>query len=131
MSEVLSQRKQYELKSFLQKYEGDIVCLLETKVKLEKMQSLADTVFQGWSLLHNYSNDSSGRIWILFKSNLVVNLHSSTAQVMHCYVFHTCSREYFFLSCIYAANHYTERAELWRNLQLLKGCMDSSPWLLV
>lgn len=35
------------------------------------------------------------------------------------------------LSCVYAAKLYIDRVVLWSNLQSLKGCMDSFPWLLV
>ena len=54
-----------------------VVCLLETRVKEIKSQSIIDKHFQGWSLLHNYLTAYNGRIWFLWKEQVQVDLVAS------------------------------------------------------
>ena len=63
-----------------------VVCLLETRVKENKCQSIKDRHFQGWSLLHNYMTAYNGRIWILWKEQVHVDLVVSTDQCITCSV---------------------------------------------
>ena len=47
--------KQKEVVSRVSRLDVDMVCLLETRVKEHKIQSIVDKWFAGWKLLHNYS----------------------------------------------------------------------------
>ena len=57
-----------------------MVCLLETKVKEHKMQSIVDKWFAGWKMLHNYSYALNGKLWMLWKLELQVSLIAMTDQ---------------------------------------------------
>lgn len=128
---INSSRKLSELKNFICKYDGNLLCLVETKVQEDKASRILKDHFLGWSFVSNHANDGSGRIWVLFKDHLRVNLLSSSAQGIHCHVSHTTHLEYIFLSCIYAANVPALRTALWDELLAIKDCMTSVPWLLV
>lgn len=125
-----SRKKLYELKTFASKYDGDLLCFVETKIKEIKASEILNTHFPGWNILSNYNHDGSGRIWILFRDHMVINLYSSSAQGIHCHSFHSINNEYIF-SCVYAANAPALRAKLWADLKAIKKCMIPFPWLLV
>ena len=60
-----------------------LVCLLETRVKEQNMGVIHRKHFQGWQVLHNYLNIArNGRIWLLWKGSLQVDL----ADIMEQYI---------------------------------------------
>lgn len=52
-------------------------------------------------------------------------------QVMHYHVFNTKSKEYCFISAVYAANLHSLRLNLWANLHSTMLCMMFVPWLIL
>ena len=64
-----------------------------------------------WSLLHNYSAASLGRIWLVFNPIVVsITLEKCTDQLVHCSGFN------FSWTIIYGANQVSSRAALWFDL---------------
>ena len=60
--------------------EVNLVCLLETRVKENKMKEIVDKWFPNWSCLQNYSYAVNGRIWLLWKDAFQVSLSAATDQ---------------------------------------------------
>ena len=56
--------KQEDLKVFLHTKQIDFIGLLETKIKLTKVDSIAANVFMGWRWLHNFDSRDHGYILI-------------------------------------------------------------------
>ncbi|XP_039002041.1 uncharacterized protein LOC120128434 [Hibiscus syriacus] len=58
----------------------DILCLMETRVKLEKSYELLTTSFENWNVLTNYDFVVNGRIWFLWRKGLDFSLCKATDQ---------------------------------------------------
>ena len=56
--------KQEESKLFLHSNHIGLVDLLETKVKLHKVDKIAGSLFLGWQWVHNYTANIHGQIWV-------------------------------------------------------------------
>lgn len=124
---INNSRKLSELKVFANNYDGNLLCFVETKIKESKAAAKAAEILKSQNILSNYNHYGSGRIWILFRVHMVINLFSSSAQGIHFHVFHYIKNEYTFFSRIYVANVHTLRAELWADLKAIKECMIAVP----
>lgn len=120
-----------ELRNHVRNFKGDLICLVETKVKQEKAVSIAQLICPGCNFIGNYEATASGRIWLLYRGHLVVNIHEVTSQVIRCHVCCSISKEYCFVSNVYAADLYTQREKLWNSLKRVKHNMIAAPWLLM
>ena len=59
--------KQKEVVGKVKENKINLVCLLETIIKENKMKAVISRHFQGWQMFHNYSEGArNGRIWILW-----------------------------------------------------------------
>ena len=56
--------KQKDIVGRIRSLKVQMVCLLETRVKENKSQSIIDRHFKGWKWIHNYREAYNGRIWI-------------------------------------------------------------------
>ncbi|KAL4341369.1 hypothetical protein GQ457_08G005660 [Hibiscus cannabinus] len=106
----------------------DVLCLLETRVKVENASKIVDRWFKGWGWLANYSSAVNGRIWLLWRPGIHVAFLSESAQCLSCCVDNNGLK--FFLSAIYGCNDGMLRRQLWDRLDMIKGLVGSSPWLL-
>lgn len=59
-----SPSKQKEIKNFMVAKKISLCCLVETKVKNEKLSVIQDSMFRGWCLASNFSKVKGGRILI-------------------------------------------------------------------
>ena len=57
--------KQRAITDRIRSLKCSLVCLIEIIVKKNKSQSIVERLFNGWSMLNNYSSAYNGRIWIL------------------------------------------------------------------
>ncbi|KAK8554512.1 hypothetical protein V6N13_093501 [Hibiscus sabdariffa] len=48
--------------------QGEVLCLLETRVQERNVDSIIKARFSGWSWFNNYGEASNGRIWILVRA---------------------------------------------------------------
>ena len=112
----------------IHKLNTDLVCLLETRVKENKIKEIVNKQFQGWRLFHNYSKAYNGRIWLLWKGSVDVNLLDVTDQSITCKI-HMDSHNFFF-SAIYGSNDGIERRKLWDHLIFLHSSIYAEPWIL-
>ena len=106
--------KQREVVGRVRRLNVSIVCLLETRVKRLKMQKIVDKQFQGWKLYHNYSEALNGRIWLLWKNQVQVDLVAITNQSITCCIID--DAKIFYLSVIYGCNDGVGRRLLWNHL---------------
>ena len=59
--------KQKKVVNRVRKRNVEVVCLLETRVKKNKMQEIISNKFPGWRFLHNYDYAYNRRIWLLWQ----------------------------------------------------------------
>jgi hypothetical protein len=123
--------KQKEVKKLVRSLNISILCLVETKIRKEKMDRIVATMVPGWETLHNYSAHCYGRIWICWDPG-IVNLEEIDIQeqIITCRVHPSSGKDPRLLSAIYGANQGTDRRKLLLNLELIKRSFGSIPWLL-
>ena len=66
--------KQMEVVGRIRRLNINVVCLLETRVRHNKMLKIFNNQFSSWKLHHNYNDAPNGRIWFLWRDNLQVDL---------------------------------------------------------
>ena len=119
--------KQKEIVSRIRNNNINLVCLLETRIKESKMKAVISRHFQGWQMLHNYSEGApNGRIWILW-NEAQVDLVDVMDQCITCSV--TIGFQRFNLSVVYASNDGGERKRLWSHLLTAQNENAQYPWL--
>ena len=70
--------KQKEVVGRIRRLNVNFACLLETRVKQNKMQKIFNRQFPGWKLFHNYAEAINGRIWMIWNGNMQVDLVAVT-----------------------------------------------------
>ncbi|XP_075108929.1 uncharacterized protein LOC142180761 [Nicotiana tabacum] len=121
--------KQKELKNFLQKNKIDILGCLETRVKEKKAKKILYKAAKDWGYCCNYTKAENGRIWVLWKTNLSVNIVQVHEQFIHYKVSDSVIGYQIMLTVVYARNKLQERTSLWCDLQLVGGQVQI-PWLI-
>ena len=92
------------------------------------MKAMISRHFQGWQMLHNYSEGApNGRIWILW-NGAQVDLVDVMDQYITCSV--TIGSQRFNLSDVYASNDGGERRRLWSHLITVQSANAQYPWLI-
>ena len=91
-------------------------CLLETRVKEGRAQSIVSSIFNGWSSLTNYESHRLGRIWVVWRENARLTPVFKSSQMITCSVLLEGREEEFFCSFIYASNFVEERRTLWEDI---------------
>ena len=120
--------KQKGVMGRIKEHNIQVVCLLETRVKEIKSQSIIDKHFQGWSLIHNYLTAYNGRIWFLWKEQVQVDLVALTDQCITCNI--SFGSFQFHLSAVYGLNDGVERRRLWDHLCNLNSALSQKPWII-
>ncbi|XP_074293386.1 uncharacterized protein LOC141620407 [Silene latifolia] len=79
-----STNKQKDVKWFLHKHDLCLFRLLETRVKAQSQNKVAENVCYGWNYTTNTSCHQGGRIWLLWKPVMVsVDVIEMDAQYIH------------------------------------------------
>lgn len=60
------------VKEWVRKRGFQFGCLIETRVKENKMKGIINKVFPGWSHMANYDYNRLGRIWIVWNQSVRV-----------------------------------------------------------
>lgn len=95
--------KHFVIKKWIEEYQFGFSCLIETRVKEEKVQAMSSNIFNNWSVLTNYEYNSRGRIWVVWKSNVRFTIFFKSSQVITCSVKLEELDNEFFCSFIYAS----------------------------
>lgn len=106
----------------------DIMCLLETRVRLRKEESLLRK-WRKWKHDTNTMISRNGRIWLLWREEVQLTVLHKTSQFIHCTI-KTDSHGPLYFSFIYAANHREERLALWNELKAMRNLIDK-PWCII
>ncbi|XP_059290159.1 uncharacterized protein LOC132043716 [Lycium ferocissimum] len=122
--------KRKELLLFLKKYNVDIIGCIETKVKENKAKKITQNVTKDWNAYYNYSDDTlNGRIWLLWKPHLDVQILVTDPQFIHCEVHDNVLQFKMMFTVVYASNEAGQRQQLWDKLTQI-GSHIQSVWLI-
>ncbi|XP_056685596.1 uncharacterized protein [Spinacia oleracea] len=107
---INTQRKQNEVRAFVQSHGAGLVGLLETKVPCAKMGTLYVNMFNGWYFTTNSCKSKGGRIVLAWNPNsFTLNVQMVTSQLVHCLVCPKSGGMEFGCTFVYAFNHSKER----------------------
>lgn len=96
--------KQKELKNFLNVNKVDVMGCLETRIKQHKAQHIQIKIVNGWNVQYNYSKAANGRIWLLWKPHIQLQVSQVSDQFIQCFVEDPNSHFKTHLSIIYSQN---------------------------
>ncbi|XP_060190664.1 uncharacterized protein LOC132619932 [Lycium barbarum] len=117
-----------ELRLFLARNKVDFIGCLETRVKEHKSKKILQKIARGWSHCFNYPLATNGRVWLLWRDHIKVQVLDIKEQYIHCYVEEPSTKFSTFLTVVYARNQLNLRELLWTELSQL-GQLQG-PWLL-
>lgn len=101
----------------MNKHRVDMFGCLETRVKEHKAPQIRRKIAPGWLNAHNYSGgDSNGRIWILWKDHLKVQIIKVHKQYIHCLVEDPRVQIRLYVTIVYAKNDLKRREILWQDI---------------
>ena len=119
------------IKKWLEEKQFDFGCLIETRVKEERVPEMVGTMFKNWSILTNYEHHRLGRIWIVWRNNVRLTPFYKSSQLIRCSIKLEAMKEEFFCSFVYASNLDEGRKELWRDLcdHHNSPIIGTKPWM--
>ncbi|XP_020243149.1 uncharacterized protein LOC109821370 [Asparagus officinalis] len=105
--------------------------LMETKLKLVKVQAIANKIAINWKCVSNANNSDKARIMILWDPNILdVHIIGSSAQHVTCAVNSLDGGLTCVISSVYGFNHSDGRKSLWTDLSQIQHAFGTLPWLL-
>ena len=126
--------KHRAVRSWIQSEKPRFGCLVETRVREEKLTKCMDAAMPHWQVITNYEHHQLGRIWFCWSSEEVVvtKLHMSD-QIISCAIQIPETGQEFICSAIYAHNTSAERTQLWRDLRATQAAYSHLhlPWILI
>ena len=123
--------KQHEVVDFFWKNKLDLFCILETRIKAHKFNSIVRRKFKNFNIIHNYNAHINGRIWIIWNSSQInIRVEHTSAQCIHCQIHHKASGYQGFISVVYAYNDGESRKTLWNDLYNHSRSIRE-PWLVM
>ena len=109
--------KQEDLKLFLHKNKVGLIGLLETKVKIPKVNIIANVLFPRWNWHHNFHKNPKGSIWLAWNPAVYhVDILFTTDQLIHGRVRQLHTNNSFIISVVYGMNTITQRQQLWEDI---------------
>ncbi|PHT79156.1 hypothetical protein T459_17208 [Capsicum annuum] len=122
--------KQKKLNKFLKAHHIRLAGLIETRVKGNNMHRIANCIAPGWEILHNYSDASNGRIWLIWDQNYYdLQKLKTFAQLVHRLVQNRRKGHQFLITVIYGFNTMELRRTLWDELEHIAPGVNQ-PWLI-
>ncbi|XP_039033520.1 uncharacterized protein LOC120169447 [Hibiscus syriacus] len=106
----------------------DVLCLLETRVKVDKADAIVASKFQNWNFCFNYDHASNGIIWVLWRKGINLSVIQNSAQCITVRGSHRGTP--MIISAIYGSNDGTARRQLWQTLREVDLTVNKSPWVL-
>ncbi|GMJ05334.1 hypothetical protein HRI_004202600 [Hibiscus trionum] len=120
--------KQSSVTKVIRKLKVEVVCLLETRVKIGNLGSIVSSRFRDWTFVNNYSAAVNGRIWLLYRGGWKVEVLHCSDQVITCLF--EFGEDVFYFSIVYACNGREDRKRLWLDLINYRSRVGSRPWIL-
>ncbi|KAF3650534.1 putative glutathione S-transferase U10-like [Capsicum annuum] len=94
------------------------------------MHRIANCIAPGWRILHNYSDASNGRIWLIWDQNYYdLQKLKTFAQLVHRLVQNRRKGHQFLITVIYGFNTMELRRTLWDELKHIAPGVNQ-PWLI-
>lgn len=121
--------KQKELRHFLQKNKVDVMGVVETRVKVHKTGNILQKMVPDWKHCLNYPMAYNGRVWLLWKDHIQVQVLVVHEQFIHCKISDTTNPFTTYNTVVYAKNESQQREDLWRELAQIGGTIQEA-WLL-
>lgn len=121
--------KQKELRHFLQKNKVDVMGVVETRVKVHKTGNILQKMVPDWKHCLNYPMAYNGRVWLLWKDHIQVQVLVVHEQFIHCKISDTTNPFTTYYTVVYAKNESQQREDLWGELAQIGGTIQES-WLL-
>ena len=123
--------KQLEVRKQITKFTSNVVCLVETRIREDKFQSISDKFLPSWGRAFCFSIQNLCRIWLLWKvEDISITVISTSSQYLHCRVTLLESKSDYYITLIYASNEDVDRRKLWLDMEDLQAMVANSPWLL-
>ncbi|WZY96943.1 hypothetical protein YC2023_069272 [Brassica napus] len=125
--------KRRGFKKWIRKYNPFFGCLIETHVQQEKADSIMKSILPGWSLESNYEFSDIGKLWLVWKPSVQVNVIAKSLQMVTCTVklpFHSTE---IGVSFVYGSNCRKERRLLWDELESASTSSQlcGLPWIVL
>ncbi|PKI53937.1 hypothetical protein CRG98_025639 [Punica granatum] len=121
--------KQKMVYKFEHDYDLGVFAIIETRVKELNCKKIVDK-WKGWYFVDNYQFASNGRLWILVREDLQVQILSKSNQYIHLLLNGPKEVGWLAVTFVYASNDMLERRLLWRDLQALARNISHS-WVLM
>ncbi|XP_060196348.1 uncharacterized protein LOC132625797 [Lycium barbarum] len=102
--------KQKEVKILCNKQEAGLVGLLETRIKVNNVNNIVDSMFAGWKYYSNHTSHYNGRILVTWRLD---------------WVKYTPMQLEYLVTFVYAFNVKEDRKYLWDHLSQISGGMNS------
>lgn len=104
---------------------------METHIKKPNLNHVINAICPRWSFASNHSADPNGRVIVMWKSPLLVNVLQKTKQTITCKVTYPGDNPFYY-TVVYAANTSKERNYLWIDLLTLQAMLlnDTWPWIV-
>ena len=107
-------------------------CILETRVKQSKAESIVKSVFRDWSFISNYDSNRLGKIWVVWSPSVRLTPCFTSSQIITFSVQMEGKEDEFFCSFVYASNLVEERKLLWEDLRSHHDSpmFKDKPWMI-
>lgn len=119
---IASQRR---LRKLCKLHNVSILFLLEPFISSDHLPSLASAL--GFT---SFLASANGKIWILWRHNIVLTFSSQTDQLYHVQCSHPAMLHSCALTSVYAKCTAVARRQLWSDLLHLQSEIRDQPWLL-
>lgn len=97
--------------------------LLESHVKELSLSPLMNNICSGWHYVSNHASDEDGRIILIWKDPLIVQVIHQSRQCLTC-IITIPNKDPIYYSAVYASNQADDRLELWADLIHLHTALD-------
>lgn len=119
-----------EIKDICSRQKINILALLETRIKPQKMKLGMERMGYNWTWIQNYDYSPKGRIWVGWNKNLVsVTLHSKSQQIITVEVIDLQNKDKVIISFVYGLHTIGDRRALWAKMLSLN--ITQRPWLVL
>jgi hypothetical protein len=123
--------KQKEVKNMIKCHKISFICLIETRVKIQKADVIRSYIVPDWDYVYNYDQHFLGRIWVCWKKDeFEVTVLDKSYQSINCVVKSIKNNLNWFQSFIYGDNKGVDRKLLWMNLALMKTKVANNLWMI-
>lgn len=117
--------------TWLSSYKPLFGAIIKSHIKQPSLSPIISSLCPNWNFTSNHSSDPDGRIILIWRDTLRVQVLAQSRQCITCKLFFP-NKPPVYYSPIYASNLSSERVDLWTELLQLQSTydLDSSCWFL-